>query len=50
MIGNIRKSFINMVDQSTWMDEMSKNKAIEKVRINKKNNMNKISFLGFSNR
>ncbi|CAF0727802.1 unnamed protein product [Adineta steineri] len=30
MIGNIRKAFIDMLDDSTWMDSMSKTKAIEK--------------------
>ena len=32
MIGSIRKTFIDMLGQSTWMDETSKSKAIEKVR------------------
>jgi hypothetical protein len=36
MIENIRKSFINMLDQSSWMDEASKVKAKEKVNINTK--------------
>lgn len=30
MITNIRNSFISMVNESTWMDEVSKAKAIEK--------------------
>ncbi|CAF0827881.1 unnamed protein product [Adineta steineri] len=30
MIANIRKAFIDMLDDSTWMDSMSKTKAIEK--------------------
>ncbi|CAF2049942.1 unnamed protein product [Rotaria magnacalcarata] len=30
MIGNIRKSFIDMVEKSSWMDETSRKKAIEK--------------------
>ncbi|CAF0749316.1 unnamed protein product [Rotaria sp. Silwood1] len=32
MIGNIRKAFINMLEQTTWMDETSKNRAIEKAK------------------
>jgi len=35
MIGNIRNSFIELLDQSDWMDANSKNKAKEKVNINK---------------
>ena len=31
MIGNIRDAFIDMINQSTWMDSQSKSKAIEKV-------------------
>lgn len=31
MIGNIRNTFIKMINQSTWMDAQSKVKAIEKV-------------------
>ncbi len=31
MISDIRDTFINMVNQSTWMDSQSKTKAIEKV-------------------
>ncbi|CAF3835985.1 unnamed protein product, partial [Adineta steineri] len=31
MIANIRKAFIDMLDNSTWMDSMSKTRAIEKV-------------------
>ncbi|CAF1457934.1 unnamed protein product, partial [Adineta steineri] len=30
MVANIRKAFIDMLQGSTWMDSMSKNKAIEK--------------------
>ncbi|CAF0728323.1 unnamed protein product [Adineta steineri] len=30
MIANIRKAFIDMLEDSTWMDSMSKTKAIEK--------------------
>ncbi|CAF0916014.1 unnamed protein product [Adineta steineri] len=30
MIANIRKAFIDMLEDSTWMDTMSKNKNIEK--------------------
>lgn len=33
MIGNIRNSFMEMLNQSTWMDNISKVKAIEKVYI-----------------
>ncbi len=33
MIGNIRTSFISLLDQSNWMDDASKNKAKEKVNI-----------------
>ncbi len=33
MIGNIRTSFIALLDQSNWMDDASKNKAKEKVNI-----------------
>ncbi len=33
MIGNIRNSFINMLDQSGWMDDNSKNLAKDKVNI-----------------
>ncbi|CAF4169227.1 unnamed protein product [Rotaria sp. Silwood2] len=32
MISNIRKAFIDMLEQSQWMDETSKNKAIEKAQ------------------
>ncbi|CAF4830699.1 unnamed protein product [Rotaria sp. Silwood1] len=32
MIGNIRNSFINIVDQSSWMDNTSKVQAIEKAK------------------
>jgi hypothetical protein len=38
MISNIRKSFINMVEQSTWMDNVSQSRAIEKVGIIQKKN------------
>ena len=31
MIGNIQAAFINMINQSTWMDSQSKIKAVEKV-------------------
>lgn len=31
MIDNIRDEFIDLVEQSTWMDADSKAKAIEKV-------------------
>lgn len=31
MINNIRGAFIGMVNESTWMDDVSKAKAIEKV-------------------
>jgi hypothetical protein len=31
MINNIRSAFIEMLNSSTWMDEQSKIKAIEKV-------------------
>ncbi|CAF4398586.1 unnamed protein product, partial [Adineta steineri] len=30
MVANIRKAFTDMLDDSTWMDSMSKTKAIEK--------------------
>jgi len=33
MIENIRSSFIDMLSDSTWMDQTSKVKAIEKVNI-----------------
>jgi hypothetical protein len=33
MIENIRTSFIDMIDDSNWMDATSKRKAIEKVNI-----------------
>jgi predicted metalloendopeptidase len=32
MIGNIRKAFIDLIEESTWMDDVSKRRAIEKVR------------------
>jgi hypothetical protein len=32
MINNIRVAFIDMLKNSTWMDETSKTKAIEKVK------------------
>lgn len=32
MIGNIRNSFIDMLDKSNWMDDTSKNKAKEKAQ------------------
>ncbi len=35
MIGNIRNSFINMLDQSSWMDDPSKGLAKDKVNISK---------------
>lgn len=31
MIGNIRSSFIDLLGNSTWMDDVSKHRAIEKV-------------------
>jgi len=31
MIENIRNQFIDIINQSTWMDSVSKRKAIEKV-------------------
>lgn len=31
MIDTIRDAFIDLVEQSTWMDTLSKDKAIEKV-------------------
>jgi hypothetical protein len=37
MIEQIRKSFIDLLDFSTWMDTTSKDKAIEKVNIKKSN-------------
>ncbi|CAF1238930.1 unnamed protein product [Adineta steineri] len=33
MIANIRKAFIDMLEDSTWMDTMSKTKAIEKALV-----------------
>jgi len=38
MISNIRKSFIDMVNKSKWMDNVSKSRAIEKVGIIQKKN------------
>jgi len=35
MIGNVRTSFVNMLDQSSWMDDTSKNLAKDKVNISK---------------
>jgi hypothetical protein len=35
MIGNIRNSFVNMLDQSGWMDNPSKDSAKDKVNISK---------------
>jgi predicted metalloendopeptidase len=35
MIGNIRNSFIDRLNQATWMDNDSKAKAIDKVNSNK---------------
>jgi hypothetical protein len=32
MINNIENSFIDIIQQTTWMDKISKMKAIEKVR------------------
>jgi hypothetical protein len=32
MIGNIRRAFIDLLEESTWMDDVSKRRAIEKVR------------------
>jgi predicted metalloendopeptidase len=37
MINNIRDAFIDMLRSSTWMDEDSKEKAIEKVNLKKNN-------------
>jgi hypothetical protein len=31
MINNIRNAFIDMINESIWMDSISKNAAIEKV-------------------
>jgi predicted metalloendopeptidase len=31
MISNIRTAFIEMLNKSTWMDDVSKHRAIEKV-------------------
>jgi hypothetical protein len=31
MINNIQNTFIDMIQQSTWMDKLSKMKAVEKV-------------------
>ena len=31
MINNIRSAFINMLEASTWMDDVSKRLAIDKV-------------------
>ncbi len=31
MINNIRNTFIDILDQSIWMDSISKSRAIEKV-------------------
>ena len=31
MIGNIRRAFIEMLQESTWMDDVSRSRAIEKV-------------------
>jgi len=36
MIRNIRSSFIDLLEESTWMDDVSKRRAIEKVREKKK--------------
>jgi hypothetical protein len=33
MMTNIRNTFINMLDQSTWMDAISKSRTIEKVNL-----------------
>ncbi len=35
MIGNVRTSFVTMLDQSSWMDDASKNLAKDKVNISK---------------
>jgi len=35
MIGNIRNSFIGMLDKSNWMDGDTKNLAKDKVNISK---------------
>ena len=35
MINNIQNSFIDIIQQTTWMDKISKMKAIEKVRESK---------------
>jgi predicted metalloendopeptidase len=32
MISNIRSAFIDLIEESTWMDDASKRRAIEKVR------------------
>lgn len=50
MIGNIRTAFIDILEKSTWMDEVSKRKAIEKVkeRIDEENNERKSIFFSFS--
>ncbi len=31
LVNNIRNTFIDMVNQSTWMDSVSKKQTIEKV-------------------
>ncbi len=31
LVNNIRNTFIDMVNQSTWMDSVSKKRTIEKV-------------------
>jgi len=31
MIGNIRSAFIDLLEESTWMDKVSKRRAINKV-------------------
>ena len=45
MINNIRNAFIGMLDESTWMDDESKAKAIEKVNIEGEDFKNKIRLL-----
>ncbi len=51
MIRNIRSAFIDMLEESTWMDTVSKRRAIEKVNKYKKINqeINNYFNIGISN-
>jgi predicted metalloendopeptidase len=48
MIRNIRSAFIDLLEESTWMDDASKSRAIDKVSVIEKKKLSSIFNIGIS--